>query len=539
MKKVLALLLAAIMVLALSACGGNPADDPTPSSADTTSPTATATDDGPEVTDAPIGNTGVPSGVVSAKDTLRIAVTGDTGNLNATKGTFAGVSYQFREPLFTTDYEGNTVWLLATGKEDISDTEWKISLRQGVTFSNGSPFTAEDVMFTLQNMFNTGNSMFIRDIDIEKCEIVDDYTIIIRLKTPNMQQWGSLVQVLIVDKETYDEAASVTRPIGTGAYIVTDYVMNSHIYMKANENYWGGKPPIENLEFVIMTEDAQFLNAMQTGTVDICIVPGQDVEFARTLTDFNMTQYYLNYTSDIQFNVTEHSIFNNLDARLAVCYATDRQAMLDLAYFGNGSLLHFPVSEHMYDYYDELADLHDVYKTGYNLEKAKEYAEKSGLVGQTVKIITNGSPAFVTQAEILQANLKDIGVTAIIENYDAASYFSIYMDPTAFDINIWAHSSPQNYAAGLLAENVMWCEAVYNGWDKYYEYCEFAAKVLATMNEEDRVEMLYDLTVMFEEGCLWYGICDTTANLATRVGLEGVTIFNSGTLLYKTMYWSE
>ncbi len=544
MKKIVALLLAVLMVLSLAACGGGGGSTPAPSDSAapaSNSPSGGGSSSEPAASTEPAasGEPAAPGEIVSARDTIRVGITGDTGNLNATTSTFANVSFQYREPLFFTDQNGNPIWLLATGKEDLSDTEWLIHLREGVTFSNGSPFTAEDVMFSLERMLAGSGKMFIADIDLEKSEIVDDYTIILRLSRANMQQWGSMINVLIVDKETYDEDEAVTRPIGTGAYVVTDYVMNSHLYMKANENYWGGKPPIENLQYIIITEDAQALNAMQTGTVDTVNVPTQDVEYASTLSDFNMVSYYLRYSTDMQFNVTDQSIFNNLDARLAVCYAADREAMVNLAYFGCGDVLHFPVSQHMYDYDDSLADLHDIYSHGHDVELAKQYAEKAGLVGQTIRVITNGGSAFVTEAEILQANLKEIGVTVQIDNYDAASFFNVYYDPSMYDIAMFAHSSPQGYAAGLLAENPMWSENSFKGWDKYYDYVAFGEKVLATMDDAARKEMLREETEMFEEGVLWYGICDTTANVAVRKGLEGVEIFNSGTLLYKTWYWTE
>ncbi len=544
MKKIIALLLAVLMVLSLAACGGGGGSTPAPSDSAapaSNSPSGGGSSAAPAASTEPAasGEPAAPGEIVSARDTLRVGITGDTGNLNKATSTFANVSYQYRESLFTTDVNGNTVWLLATGKEDLSDTEWLIHLREGVTFSNGSPFNAEDVMFTLQYMIDKGSAFTVQDIDIENSEIVDDYTIILRLKNANFQQWGSLIQVLIVDKETFDEEESVTRPIGTGPYIVTDYVMNSHLYMKANENYWGGKPPIENLQFIIITEDAQALNSLQTGAVDVCSVPAQDVEYAKSLSDFNVMSYYLNYTSDLEFNITENSIMNNLDARLAVCYATDREAMVNLAYFGCGDVLHFPISQHMYDYDDSLADLHDTYARGYDLELAKQYAEKAGLVGQTIRVITNGSSAFVTQAEILQANLKEIGVNVQIDNYDAASYFSVAGDPTTHDMRVFAHSSPQNYAAGLLVENPMWSETTMNGWDKYYEYCDFGKKVLSTMDPAARTDMLREATTTLEDAVLWFGICDTMANVAVRNGLAGAQIFNSGSILYKTWYWTE
>ena len=74
----------------------------------------------------------------------------------------------------------------------------------------------------------------------------------------------------------------------------------------------------------------------------------------------------------------------------------------------------------------------ETYSIGYNVDKAKEYADKSGLTGKTVKLITNGASDYVTLAEVIQQNLSDIGVTVEIVNYDEATFNALSLDPVSY-----------------------------------------------------------------------------------------------------------
>ena len=128
----------------------------------------------------------------------------------------------------------------------------------------------------------------------------------------------------------------------------------------------------------------------------------------------------------------------------------DRESMSYLMYKGISSVPSYPTSEHCLDYEERFADMTDVYATGYNVDLAKEYAEKAGLVGKTLKIITDGTEAFNDIAAILQENLSAIGVNSEIMSYDSATYFSIIMDESNFDIALFYLSSPSMLACDIM-----------------------------------------------------------------------------------------
>lgn len=476
------------------------------------------------------------------KDTLNIAISGDNGTLLPCKvmGSFVGIVRQYSETLLDYTAEGELVWGLATGVENDDTLEWTFKLREGVKFSNGNSFTADDVKFTVDYyMTDPLLSAQFACIDAENCKVIDDHTFLLKLKYYNAMLMGSMSQMYMMDGESFDAEKMVMNPIGTGPYIVKDYVVNSHVDLIANENYWGNKATIKNLHYKVLNEESQIVNALETGSVDVASVPAQDLELVEKFTNYRLHNYSAMFAATMEFNITENSPMADINARRAVCHALDREAVKDLVYFGNADVLDYPVSQHTHDYTSDLAKMDETYAVGFDLDLAKQYAEKAGLVGKEITVITNGQSAYVTTAEILQRSLEKIGVTVKITNFDTASYWTAAYDPTQFDITLYAASSPQGFAVGLLYEYVMWTEATKSSWDKFDEFCELGAAAVGNPDAVARTAMLKDLSAMFEEGIPWYGICDTYSTVAINKDLQGVQIWNSGIMHYADWSWVE
>ena len=176
--------------------------------------------------------------------------------------------------------DGQFIPALATEVDHPDLLTWKFSLRKGVTFHNGNPFTAADVKFTFERLSNPKVSEFTNTgKSIQAIEIVDDYTVIITTKEPIQWFANNLHQIFIMDQESTqarDEGDVGQMPIGTGAYTLQEWVKGSYLKLKANQDYWEGPPEIENVELRPITQSSTRFAALASGKVDL--VTGIPVE---------------------------------------------------------------------------------------------------------------------------------------------------------------------------------------------------------------------------------------------------------------------
>jgi peptide/nickel transport system substrate-binding protein len=157
---------------------------------------------------------------------------------------------------------------------------WKLYLRKGVKFHNGNPFTAQDVKFSFERLSNPDVSEFVNTgKSIASIEVIDDYTVLIKTKEPIPWFANNLHQIYMMDKESTearDPGEVETKPIGTGAYKMVEWVKGSYVKFAANEDYWEGAPPIKNVELRPIVESSTRFAALASGQVEL--VSGVPVE---------------------------------------------------------------------------------------------------------------------------------------------------------------------------------------------------------------------------------------------------------------------
>lgn len=506
----------------------------------------------PDASNTP-GTSIVPSdsvgdGDTPEKDTLTVAVTQDYGTLDFTyesgPADFTAISRMYAEPLYDNyTADGERRWILATSMEELSDTEWLFHLREGVTFSNGNPFTADDVLFTLDKCCNTeGQYPYFPHLNFEACEVVDDYTIKVVFNQFDFSYYNNFTQMQILDAESYDPNSYASNPVGTGPYVVSDYVVNSHLYMTANSDYWGDAAKIKNLHFVVMNEDTQRVNALETGAVDVVTrVPLQEVDYVSSIDGYTLEAKPGRNTSGIWFNVTEGNIFNNVDARKAVCHAINKQQVINIAYSGQASECQWPHTNSAPDFNESCMNLDDTYSKGYDAELAKQYAESSGLAGQTVTLITNGASDYVTMAEIIQQNMADIGVTVKIVNYDEATFNALTLDPTQYDLYLRDVQAPTNTAAQNyngwipVLPHLADCKWLGEGADRFME---LNSTIMTIHDETERAAAILEMTELFEAAPAWYAICEADRVLAYSADLNDVYYVPYFNTYYNDWSWN-
>jgi len=341
----------------------------------------------------------------------------------------------------------------------ISDTVWEFKLREGVTFHDGSPFTADDVVCTFERAPNVPNSpssfsLYTKGKTVEK---VDDYTVHIRTEEPYPLMANDVSTVNIVSDEKGCDATTEAfnegeATFGTGPWKFVEFVPGDRIVMEANEDYWGGAPEFDRLVLRPIKSGPARVAALLAGDVDmINDVPTTDLERLRENEDITIAQgpsnrvIYLHLDqfredsphitakdgSDIENPLLDRRV------RLAISKAIHREAIRDRVMEGQsvpaGQLLpegFFGVSENLEP-------------VAYDPEGAKALLEEAGY-GDGFKITLHGpNDRYINDARILEAvaqMLNRIGIEASVETMPRSVIFS---RASSGGPNRGRHSDPQ------------------------------------------------------------------------------------------------
>ncbi len=366
---------------------------------------------------------------------LRIGTVGGDAKENA-DGQAGGTTvpsialiYQLYDALmgWTTDYRlENRLAEEVTPNSDAS--KWTVRIKQGVEFHNGKTVTADDVVYSYLRIINpkdpkTGASSLslLKPSGIRK---VDDLTVEFTLTEPNAvfsEALGYYINcILPVDFDA-------NKPIGTGPFKLTDFRPGEQFAFAPNPNYYGQVPWVDDLTILEFKDATARVNALLGGTVDaISDLPSAQV----SVIGGNAALRVLNAETGAWQPITmriDKKPFDDVRVRQAFKLIPDRQAMIDQAYAGFGSL-----GNDMYAPFDP-GYPKDIPQTVQDHEKAKSLLKDSGYENLTVTLTTSDaiSGVAVSAAQVFAEQAKGAGVTVKIDK----------LDPTAF----WEAPGYTNY----------------------------------------------------------------------------------------------
>ena len=374
----------------------------------------------------------VMSGSVFAQDmsnTLIMARAVDATGLDPhTQTTFASLRLLelIYEPLVVTDPDLNLQPGLATAWEFSEDgMTLTFTLREGVTFHDGSDFTAEDVIASFTRMLDeeTASAARTNYLSIDSMEAPDDYTVVFNLNTPDapllLAMASTNAVILSSDVIANDDPALVT--IGTGPFMLDSWVPEETTTLTANATWWGDGPYVDGIEIRIIPDETSILAAMRAGTVDFALI-GDPLVATLLIDDPTIV---LNRTPTLSYQVLQLRAvvepLDKLEVRQALSCAIDRQEVVDSAALGEGRVTG-PLTMASY-----ALPVEDLFCYEQDIEKAKELMASVGMEdGFTLDVIlATGEPAVASSiAQVIASQLEAINVTVNIE----ALEFSAYVD---------------------------------------------------------------------------------------------------------------
>jgi len=369
---------------------------------------------------------------------------------------------------------------LPTPSED--GLTWTIKLRQDVTFSDGEPFTSEDVKYTYDWVMNPDNgSVFSADFNtVQSVETPDDYTVVVTLNQPNAAFMSQVAAKFIVPAHYHGqvgEEAYKAAPIGTGPFVVNSFSPTESVLLDAWDGHFRGRPNIDQVRFDVVPLSSVRAEALENGDADNSIWPLSPEEDQRLEESGEFTTYTtLNFAVNHFPLNNEHPILSDKRVRQAMMYAIDRQLLIDEIFLGNAVLATSNLSPAMGDFYNP-----DVVQYPYDVDAANALLDEAGWVmnddgmrekdGQpltfTCFVITDDS-ARRPEAEVVQQMLAEVGidmqlqeapVSQILEQLpageiDAALFNWSYGDSADPDATSTLHSTGASNFSNFKTERV-------------------------------------------------------------------------------------
>lgn len=364
------------------------------------------------------GSTGTTGGGGQDSERLTVALTGEPDNLDFTTTSGSAIP----QALMGNVYEGLVKIGQDGGIEPLLATSWDLSddrrtytfhLREGVTFSNGSPFNADAVKFSIEQVQSDAweNGLKAKMDVVESVTAVDDTTVEVVLTKPsNAWLWdmGTLVGTMFTPDGADDLPAS---PIGTGPYTVQEWAKGDHLTLAARDGYWGEKPKTETVVLRYFSDAVATTNALSSGDVDVV----QNLQAPELLQSFEANDEYRVIAGSSPGKVmlpmnNRVAPFDDPKVRQAVMYALDRKAIVDTAWAGYGTPAVAPVAET--DPYHE--NLDDMYP--HDVAKAKKLLAEAGHPdGIDITLTVPTRPYATSVSEIVVSQLAEAGIRATIE----------------------------------------------------------------------------------------------------------------------------
>ncbi len=262
----------------------------------------------------------------------------------------------FYDGLVTRNSEMDIVPSLAEDWEAVDETTWEFSLRDGVEFHNGEPFTAETVKYNLDRVSGNleGAEATVNQGDyssISSTEVVDDTTVRVNLGNPDPLFIEQQAELRLIPKQFTEEngfTALEDNPVGTGPYELEEWQRDQRMVMTANSDYFNGEPEIAELRWLPTPESSSRVAQLTSGEVDLIrsaeprnedrIESSSETEIAK-VESARGAAVWLNMQAEIPGG-DEPVFHNNPEVRKAVNYGTDIASIIENILVGNGSRIH-------------------------------------------------------------------------------------------------------------------------------------------------------------------------------------------------------
>ncbi len=427
--------------------------------------------------------TALPRFAIGQADTRRsitIAVQQNTNTntlepLREQSNVGARMVYSFLEPLIDAKHQADLSPQpgLASDWKRIDDKTVELKLRPGVKFHNGDAMTAEDVAFTFgpermfgtpktdgkaPTLFTTAPGAAGRETPpevvavakrlwpkLQKVEIVDKETVRFVNGAPDVTLEGRIGRYgsEIISRRAFGEAPDwltwARKPVGTGPYRIAEFKADTHLILEAFDDYWGGRPPLKQIRFVVVPEVSSRVNGLVSGQYDFaCDIPPDQIAGIERNPRYHVVGGTITNHRLICFD-KNHPQLADARIRRAMALGIDRKLIVDTLWSGRTRIPHGL----QWEYYGKMF-LADWPQPAFDPARAKALVKEAGYKGEPIpfRVLNNYYTNQVATSQALVEMWREIGLNVKLEMKE--NWQQIFERNSPRAVRDWSNSAPFN-----------------------------------------------------------------------------------------------
>jgi peptide/nickel transport system substrate-binding protein len=433
---------------------------------------------------------------------------------------------------------------------------WTFKIREGVTFHDGTPCTAEDIAWSLNYMYQVENYSvgYLWNFDwtpVTKIEALDPTTLQVTTDEPiaNMPYIMFYAYVLPrsvwEDKETPEEAKAfedISAAIGAGPFKVVEWVPDDYLLLEAFDDYWRGRPRIDRLIIQQYASEDALAEALRAGEIDAMYAPGSMVDALKADPNIDVVVGEGIEWDQLVFNTVEpceegqestdyepcgsqNPSIRDPVIREAIDYAIDRERIINVGYGGYAEPAGTVIPPAHGDFHDP-----SVAPTPFDPDHANRLLDEAGYVDQDgdgirewhdgtpleYMLMTDDSPFYARLAELVKEDLERIGIAV---NIELLADPSVHRAPV-WDFDMWYFSYGSDIDPDFPLIAVTCGERYPGGWN-YSGYCSeqgdaYYAAQRAAVDHEERIRVVHEAQRFIYNERPWVMIAFTNTVVAYR-----------------------
>jgi len=530
MKKVIPILLAAVMLLTVFAACGDP--PPPPQGAGTTRPA-----DGGQVAQpapgqiqaAPEEGANVASEITLVLDNNNIAVLNMFNPASGTNTTNMAFTMIF-DRLLNTDMQGNFLPGLAYDWSSSDYQTFNFKLRDDVYFHNGEQMTSACVAWTIrQAQEATGGMARDQWAPVDRVNVIGPYEIELVLRSVNVDFYFNVSMPMagIVNEKAMRDDPEGGVMIGTGAFMVEEFVSNDYTKLRRFDRWWnnsinGGEReiPTEVVTLIFIPELPVRAIMLENGEAQGCLGPGpEDVSRFQNNPDWEVYPLTFNNPQNMIFG-SLHPITSDYNFRMAILHAIDRE---EIGIVAAGEWVRADTQGTLWGLQTQFRN-NDLPIWPYDLDLARQYLEDSVWNGETIEIIA-AITTNVRGAEQFQQQMQVLGVNVVVREVDPATLAAMTNTPNA-DLQMGFLNTMVSMNAGSMRPAFIPGGSQNRGFYDNPEVTELLDRAAVTTDDAAREALYMEVQRIFHENPSAFNIYWRIQPYLFAKGMGGMRIFS-------------